>query len=143
MSASDISYERKSTLRYQSSDDFEKALTPSHLITGRRLDLLLDLNETELNVENEPSRTLITKRQKHLQKLLKHWWKRWNTDYLINLRDTHNLQSSRKAKEFTRLREGDVVCILEDKEVPRGQRKRGKIEPLLTGKDMQARGVTV
>ena len=38
---------------------------------------------------------------------------------LINLRDTHNLQSSRKAKEFTRLRERDVVCILDDK-VPKG-----------------------
>ena len=129
-------------LTYQSSDDFEKALTPSHLITGRRLDLLPDLNEAELNVENEPSRTLITKRQRHLQRLLKHWWKRWNTDYLINLRDTHNLQSSRKGKEFTRLREGDVVCILDDK-VPRGQWKLGKNESLLTGKDMQVRGATV
>ena len=59
-------------LTYQSSDDFEKALTPSHLITERRLDLLPDLNETELYVENEPSRTLITKRQRHLQSLLKH-----------------------------------------------------------------------
>ena len=68
-------------------------------------------------------------RQRHLQKLLnlKHWWKRWYTDYLINLRDTHSLQSSRKGKEFIRLKEGDVVCILEDK-VPRGQWKLGKIE---------------
>ena len=90
------------------------------MITGRRLDLLPDLNETELNVEDQPSRTLITKRQKHLQKSLKHWWKRWNTEYLINLHDTHNLQSSRKGKEFIRLKEGDVICILEDK-VPRGQ----------------------
>ena len=122
-------------LTYQYSDDLEKALTPSHLITGRRLDLLPDLNETELDVENEPSRTLITKRQRHLQKLLKHWWKRWNTDYLINLRDTHNLQSSRKGKEFIRLKEGDVVCILEDK-VPRGQWKLGK-------KDIQVRRATV
>ena len=48
-------------LTYQSSDDFEKALTPSRLITGRTLDLLpdIDLNETELNVEHQPSRTLI------------------------------------------------------------------------------------
>ena len=76
-------------LTYLSSDDFEKVLTPSHLITGRRLDLLPDLNETGLNVEDQPSRTLITKRQKHLQKLLKHWWKRWNTEYVINLHDTH------------------------------------------------------
>ena len=78
-------------LTYQSSDNFEKVLTSSHLITGRRLDLLPDLNETELNVENEPSRTLNTKRQRHLQKLLKQWWKRWNTVHLINLCDTHNL----------------------------------------------------
>ena len=99
-------------LTYKSSDDFEKALT---LTTGRRLDLLPDLNETELNVEDEPSRTLITKRQRHSQTLLKHWWKRWNTEYLINLRDTHNLQSSSKGKKFTRLREGDFACILEDK----------------------------
>ena len=39
-----------------------------------------------------------------------------------------------RGKEFTRLKEGDV-CILEDK-VPRGQWKLGKIETLLTGKDM-------
>ena len=124
-----------------------KALTPSHLISGRRLDILPDLNETELNVENEPSRKLITKRQRYLQRLLKHWWKRWNTDYLINLRDTHNLQSSCKEKRIYkinpgRLKEGDVVCILEDK-VLRGQWKLGKIETLLTGKDMQVRGATV
>ena len=73
---------------------------------------------------------------------MKHWWKRWNTDYLINLHDTHNLQSSSKGTEFIRLKEGDVVCILENK-VPRGQWKLGKIESLLTGKDMQVRGATI
>ena len=73
---------------------------------------------------------------------MKHWWKRWNTEYLINLHDTHNLQSSRKGKEFIRLKEGDVVCILEDK-VPRGQWELGKTETLLPGKDMQVRGATV
>ena len=52
------------------------------------------------------------------------------------------MQSSRKGKEFTRLREEDVVCVLEDK-VPRGQWKLGNIETLLIGKDMQVRGATV
>ena len=52
------------------------------------------------------------------------------------------MQSSHKGKGFTRLREGDVVCILDDK-VPCGQWKLGKIESLLTGKDMQVRGATV
>ena len=57
-------------LTYQSSDDFGKVLTLSYLITGRRLDLLADLNETELNVEDDPSRTLITKRQRHSTKVI-------------------------------------------------------------------------
>ena len=53
-----------------------------------------------------------------------------------------NVQLSCKGKEFIRLKEGDVVCILEDK-VPRGQWKLGKTETLLPGKDMQVRGATV
>ena len=54
----------------------------------------------------------------------------------------YNLQSSRKGKEFTRLREGYVVCILEDK-VPQGQWKLEKIDTLLTERDIQVRGATV
>ena len=62
-------------LTYLSAEEFDKALTPSHLICS---------GNEELNPY------VLNKRQKYLSSLLRHWWDRWKYEYLVNLRESHN-----------------------------------------------------
>ena len=76
-------------LTYLSAEEFDKALTPSHLICGLRLEQLPDLKVPDGNEELNPN--ALNKRQKYLSSLLRHWWDRWKHEYLVNLRESHNL----------------------------------------------------
>ena len=80
-------------LTYLSADEFDKALTPNHLICGRRSEQLPDLNinpctEEDLSLDN------LNRRQQYLAKLLCHWWNRWKHEYSVDLCETHDLSSS-------------------------------------------------
>ena len=62
-------------LTYLSADEFDKALIPNHLICGRMLAQLPDLNikhctEEDLSPDN------LNRRQQYSAKLLHHWWNR-------------------------------------------------------------------
>ena len=103
-------------LTYLSADEFDKALTPNHLICGRQLEQLPDLNikhctEEDLNPDN------LNKRQQYLAKLLRHWWNHWKHEYLVDLSETHNLSFSHRREPC--IKEGDIVTIHQDK-MPRG-----------------------
>ena len=71
-------------LSFVSSEELEEPLTPAHLMTGRRLltpnHLFFNSSHTELKTEEEH-----TKRYRHVQKLLEHFWQRWKTEYLLQL----------------------------------------------------------
>lgn len=71
-------------ISYVFSDDLAEALTPSHLIMGRRIfglpDHLYYDQPTDPNFELTP--TLINKKMKHFSKLLDHFWKRWRKNIL-------------------------------------------------------------
>ena len=58
-------------LMYVSSEDIEEPLTPSHLMTGRRL-LSIPVDEEETSEVS-----LLTRRQRYLLLLLSHFWNRW------------------------------------------------------------------
>ena len=85
-------------LTYLSADEFDKALTPNNLICGRRLQQLPDLNNNycteEDCTEEDLSPDNLNRRRQYLAKLLHHWWNRWKHEYLVDLRETHNLSSS-------------------------------------------------
>ena len=125
-------------LTYLSAEEFDKALTPSHLICGRRLEQLPDLKVPDGSEELNPN--VLNKRQKYLSSLLRHWWDRWKHEYLVNLRESHNLSSTKRGEP--QIKQGDVVTVHQDK-VPRGFWHLGKIEHLIESKDGKVRGATL
>ena len=129
-------------LSYVSPDDLDEPLTPAHLLTGRRLtslpDLLTSNEDTDYTTPTSPAD--ITRRVKHLNIILSHFWKRWRQEYLSELRDAHRSSS----KEHTGDRSpnvGDVV--VHDDNHPRLMWKLGKVEGLLEGHDGIVRGALV
>ena len=120
-------------------EEFDKALTPSHLICGRRLESLPDREVKDVTEENL-DRNLLLKRQEFIAKLLNHWWNRWNHEYLVDLRESHNLATEEVRQANVQV--GDVVTVHEDK-IPRGLWCLGKIEELIVGKNKRVRGATV
>ena len=126
-------------LTYLSAEEFDKALTPSHLICGRRLESLPDREIKDVTEENL-NRELLVKRQEFIAKLLSHWWNRWKHEYLVDLRESHNLSTKRVGQPNIAV--GDVVTVHEDK-TPRGFWRLGKIEELIISKDKRVRGAAV
>ena len=75
-------------ISYLSSEDLDEPLTPSHLLVGHCiLSLPVPLTDKEdpnfVHVSNRV--TLISR----MNQVLKHFWKRWNTEYLTGLRESH------------------------------------------------------
>ena len=82
-------------LIYLSAEEFDTALTPSHLICGRRLEQLPDLNVPDGNEELNPN--ILNKRQKYLSSLLRHWWDRWINGFhtICHQLDMESLKSNK------------------------------------------------
>ena len=98
-------------LTYVHSEVTETPLTPAHLICGRRL---LDLYDVDSESENS-SKEKVTKRAKYLMTVLEHFKRRWKTEYLTSIREKtreHGKPSNSNVKI------GDIVYIFEDK-IPR------------------------
>ena len=123
-------------LTYQ-YNDLEEALTPSHLIFGRRLSPLSENINCDIDIEDENPNQL-TKRFLYLSRKLQHFWQRWRREYLVDLRESHKLKNNKQAD----IAKGDVVLIQEDNQ-KRGQWKTGVVEELIAGKDGQVRGAKV
>ena len=86
----------------------------------------------------EVDQTTLSKRFLFLRKKLLHFWNRWKSEYLTDLREHHCLKD--KANNF--ISEGDVVLVQDD-QLNRGQWKIGIIEGLIVGKDGHVRGVNL
>ena len=108
------------------SDDIEEAITPSHLISGRRL-----ISEDATHGYCETNVKTVTNRLKHVRILIEHFQKRWMHEYLTELREFHRCENKLPAKQ---LKIGDIVLITDDK-VPRNRWKLGKVEHLFRSKD--------
>ena len=120
-------------LCYQYSDDVDDMLTPSHLITGRRL--LSRCNSVPLDVYDENEKTL-KNRAMYLRTLLDHYEKRWRKEYLTELREFQRSNDRLPAKQ---LKIGDIVLI-EEEGLPRSRWRMGKVQELFTSKDGYVRG---
>ena len=118
-------------LTYVYDDDLQP-LTPSQLVIGRRL--LTNPNSVITETEQIQDRRVITKREKHLQKILNHFRNCWRREYVTELREHHRRQNTKgKTAEI-----GDVVNVYEDK-IPRHLWKLGRVEKLLVGQDRKVR----
>ena len=103
-------------LTYLSANECDKALTPNHLICGRRLEQLPDFNINHCT-EEDLSPDNLNRKQQYLAKLIRHWWNRLKHVYLVDLCETHNFSSSHRGEPC--IKEGNIVTIHQDK-IPRG-----------------------
>ena len=103
-------------------DDGVEALTPGHFLIGRALSSLPDDSFSYQSLS-------LLKRWHLVQAFVRHFWKRWHTEYLASLRKytkwhypTRNLQV------------GDLVTIHEDNLVP-GKWPMARVSEVHPGKD--------
>ena len=118
---------RPLTYQYEESD--EVPLTPSHLFSGERLLTKNDIADPgEVNKLSHKDMVKIADDKKNM---VDHFWSRWHSEYLVNLREQHKLK---KTKTQPIIEIGEVVLIKEDK-MKRNRWKLGKIENLIRVRD--------
>ena len=127
-------------LSYISCDDLDEPLTPSHFLTGRRIMSLPDglhCQDLEDDVQMVPAD--LSRRMNHISGLLNQFWRRWKSEYLLELRDCHRYNTGKPdAKPVTK---DDVVLIHDDK--PRGLWRLGRVINTVVGHDGRVRGATL
>ena len=120
-----------------SADDLEEPLTPSHLMVGRRLMSVSDLDPDADLDEFEPSPDILTRQARYLSSTINRFWQRWRREYLVELRESH--RQRRTNSKGPQVSVGDVMIIHSDDQ-PRGMWNLGRVEKLLVGNDGEARG---
>ena len=119
-------------LSYVSSEDVEEPLTLSYLLIGHRVlnlpDTVVTCSEGDVNEDIDVSQESSSKRARHLSVIMEHFWKRWKTEYLLQLREYH--QHCNGDDSVHQPRVGDVVVVHDDN-CPRGFWKLAKVESLL------------
>ena len=130
-------------LTYVSSGDIEEPLTPSHLLNGFRILGMPDptITPDEDSYDPRVSSTDLTRRMKHLSKTLADFWRRWKTEYLLELREGHRYYPPPKGTDNP-ISAGDVVLV-HDENLPRGLWRLGRIKELLPGADGNVRSAVV
>lgn len=130
-------------ISYISPDDLEEPLTPSHLMVGRRLLTLPDNLCYEEDETYSPQLTsdVVTRRMNHLNSLLERFWKRWSTEYLQGLRESHS-QVIQGRQSPIQIKVGNIVVIHKDK-TPRGFWSLGRVEEIVPGQDGLVRSAVV
>ena len=114
-------------------------LTPSHLLTGRRILSLPDhLGYKELANQNYD--TEVKRRMEYLDTTLKGFWKKWQMEYLRELRERHRIRT--RNSRATPISVGDIIIVHEDN-MPRNFWKLGRVEETITGKDGITRAAVV
>ena len=118
-------------------EETDEALTPSHLVIGRRL--ITDVEKGEIPISVEHSSETLNSRFTYLQNIIDHYWNRFSKEYLLDLHQHHLSSCKRNYDEFCRLVLGDVVLIKDDA-CKRNEWKKGKVEQLIFGNDGHVRG---
>ena len=107
----------------------DSLLTPSHLFCGRRtLDVPRErepANPCNLDAED------VVRRTRLVNTVIEHFWKRWEREYLLELRENHKILTKKGKAD---IQTGDVVLIHED-EIKRNKWKLGRIEAIIPGND--------
>ena len=132
-------------LSYVSTEDIEEPLTPSHLLVGQRIlslpDITLRQSVHETDYIIELTSDSLSRRMNYLRKTLNHFWKRWQAEYLLQLRDCHRLYT-KSDKRGNPLHEGQIVLMHSEKCL-RGFWKLAKVEKLIQGSDGHVRGAVI
>ena len=119
-------------LDYVYNENLDEAITPNHLLYGRKINSSnTEICETVTTIN--PSRRL-----KHMETLILHFWNRWRSEYLTSLREYQKLQNTRK---LSRIPELNHIVIINDDKLPRHQWRLGRIIELIKGRDGKIRAV--
>ena len=122
-------------LTFLYDDVSEPPLTPSCLVTGRRL-----LDKTTISQDNVNSdKSTLTKRSQYLETLLSRMFSKWKREYLTSLRERY-MSTNEHLRKVPKI--GDIVTIYNEK-TPRQRWKLGKVERPFPGKDGKVRTVEV
>eukprot|EP00731_Ephydatia_muelleri_P009508 Em0005g94a len=131
-------------LTYLAADDVQEPLTPAHLLTGYRLLGLPDPHsvlEQDADFVVSGDRSSITTRMEYTRRLLRHFWKRWRSEYLISLRDTHKYTNiTGNGKRYAAMED---IVLVHDENHPRTFWKLGRVENLIEGHDGLVRAAVV
>ncbi|KFM63037.1 hypothetical protein X975_02648, partial [Stegodyphus mimosarum] len=124
-------------LTYVFSDLEEpSALTPAHLLIGKRLLSLPTIKKNDLNLPS--SREAMLKHFRTRENLLNHFWSRWKKEYLLCLRSAH-YTGQKKPSAF---KTNDIVLV-HDENLPRSWWKLGRITKTFIGRDGMIRSCEV
>ena len=95
-------------IAYDYPTDLDKCLTQNNLLFGRRLEghSYRDNSQTETFSQVTYS--------KHLTAILNHFWNRWRTEYLAELRESHKCNENPMSSKFI-ISENDVVIVKDSK----------------------------
>ena len=74
-----------------------------------------------------------------MNKIIERFWRKWQKKYLINLRESHKMKTSKKS---LKINVGDAVSIFEEG-LKRRHWKVGKVLKIIRGKDDVIRGAVV
>jgi len=111
-------------------DDDDETLTPAHFLTGGRLTI-------PQGPETVRTQSLTRAFQQH-QKLTETLWRRWQREFLLQLRSYHEVR--RPARLRPKLKVGDIV-LLQEHRMPRQMWKKARIDELIPCRDGQIRTV--
>ena len=108
---------------------------------GRRILTLPEvIGNRQASIDHTVSSEDLSRRRKYLGLLLEHFWRRWNREYVTELRNMHR-QKSRPTSSIA-VSEGNVVTVFEDN-LHRSQWKLGRVEQLIHGADDRVRAALV
>jgi hypothetical protein len=125
-----ISIEAAVNSRPITQGEDSEALTPAHFLIGAGLITIPTGPEPE-------TRKDLAKEFRLKLKLSDDFWKRWQREYLLQLRNFHKVRRPKRSRD---LRQGDVVLIQEDVR-PRHMWRKAIVEGLLEGRDHKVRTV--
>ena len=113
-----------------SEDDYIEVLTPGHFLIGKPLEALPDPSLSY--------RSISLLRRWHLcQAIVRHFWKRWSTEYIVSLRRFTKWHHPTRNAQV-----GDIVLLQEDNLIP-GKWPLARIVKTHPGSDGLVRIVTV
>ena len=94
--------------------------------------------DEEENEPLKPSHLVIVKRNKYLITILGHFWQRWSSEYLTQLREHHRSNK----KDGPVINVGDVVTVKEDN-VKRLNWQMALVDEVIKGKDGKSRAAII
>ena len=121
-------------LTHMSPDNHEEALTPYHLLYGRNINACY----IDSGLLSYPSAEKLSSKVTHLKTVIEHFMKRFQMEYITNLREFHRYHASGNVAEIN---VGDMVLLKENS--PRMMWKKALVTKLLKGSDGITRGVEI